>query len=71
MSNLRSVKSPAFRRNLSAPAPKPKTLRDEFAAAALQGILACFKDHRGCETTALRVAVAYEYADEMMKRRSQ
>ena len=40
-------------------------------AAALQGILACFKDHRGYETPALRVAKAYEYADEMLKQRNQ
>lgn len=62
---------PAFRRTRVAQAVQPKTLRDEFAAAALQGILACFKDHRGYETPALRVAKAYEYADEMLKQRNQ
>ncbi len=68
---MRTVKPPTFRRNRGTTAPQPKTLRDEFAAAALQGILACFKDHEGYTTVSLRVKKAYEYADEMLKQRNQ
>ena len=49
-----------------APAPEAKTLRDEFAMAALQGMLARESD------LARNVArYAYEYADAMMEARKK
>ena len=46
-------------------------LRDSFASAALTGILACYRDHAGCESTTTRVKKAYQYADEMMLARKR
>lgn len=45
-------------------------LKDQFAAAALTGILACYRDYRGGETCGTRVALAWDYADQMMKERA-
>lgn len=47
------------------------TVRDWFAAHALQGIIGCFRDHTGYESTAGRVRKAYEYADAMLEARSK
>lgn len=47
------------------------SLRDYFAAAALTGIVACFRDHEGCDSTRTRVAKAYEYADHMLAERAK
>ena len=46
-------------------------LRDTFAAAALTGIIACYKDHAGCETREARAKLAFEYADLAMKARGK
>ena len=46
-------------------------LRDSFASAALNGILACNKDYDGCDTLVGRVKKAYQYADEMMLARKR
>lgn len=44
--------------------------RDRLAAAALQGILACFHEYRGTnQCMAGRAKVAYEYADAMLAAR--
>ncbi len=45
------------------------SLRDYFAAAALQGIISCYRDHGGATTVPTRSAKAYEYADAMMAAR--
>lgn len=45
------------------------TLRDYFAASALQGIIACVRDHTGACSVNSRVAKAFEYADAMLKAR--
>lgn len=46
------------------------SLRDYFAAQALSGILACFRDFKESEaTTKGRCILAYEYADAMLKAR--
>lgn len=45
------------------------TLRDYFAAQALVGILACFRDHENADTVQTRVGKAYEYADAMLRAR--
>jgi hypothetical protein len=50
----------------SAPAPETKTLRDEFAMAALQGMLARY-DYRASYVA----RDAYEYADAMMEARKE
>ena len=47
------------------------TLRDYFAAQALGGILACFREYSGADRTKTRVQLAYEYADEMIKQRQE
>lgn len=47
------------------------TLRDYFAAKAMQGILACFRDYTGAEKTAGRVALAYCIADAMLLERAK
>jgi hypothetical protein len=52
----------------SLPADKA-TMRDEFAKAALTGIIACVRDHNGATTVETRAAKAYEYADAMMAAR--
>lgn len=45
------------------------SLRDYFAAAAMQGIIACVRDHIGATLVQARVAKAYEYADAMLTAR--
>ena len=50
-------------------ADREAALRDVFAAAALSGILACFKDHYNYSSKASRAALAYEYADLMLDAR--
>ena len=53
----------------NAPAPGYKTLRDEFAMAALTGLVS---DHDCGEVPAISVAhAAYEYADAMMEARKK
>jgi len=47
------------------------TTRDQFAMAALTGILACSMDHKGFETVNLRVQKSYEYADAMLAERDK
>lgn len=47
------------------------SIRDYFAAAAMQGIIACFKDHEGADTVETRVEKAYEYADAMLEERNK
>jgi len=47
------------------------SLRDYFAAAALQGVIACFRDHAHAETVSTRVGKAYEYADAMLTERDK
>ena len=53
------------------------TLRDYFAAKAMQGLLACPVDGRDLKTgklwecTADRVAAAYSYADAMLAERDK
>lgn len=47
------------------------TLRDYFAAKALNGILACFKDYVGANNLEARAALAYRYADAMLKAREE
>lgn len=47
------------------------SLRDHFAAAAIQGIIACFRDHTGAETIPKRVEKAYAYADAMLAERAK
>ena len=43
------------------------TKREQFAAAALQGICACFRNYNGAEDLRGRCKVALDHADEMMK----
>jgi hypothetical protein len=47
-----------------------KTLRDEFAMAAMQGILA-FDTYNDWPTASMAAEKAYEYADAMLKARTQ
>lgn len=48
----------------------PLTLRDDFAKAALQGLIAgCFAGNNAGFTVEGNVVAAYEYADEMLDRR--
>lgn len=47
------------------------TLRDYIATQALTGIIACFRDHRGCDTPQKRVQKAFEYADLMLAERDK
>ena len=48
----------------------PLTLRDDFAKAALQGLIAgCFSGSNSGFTVEGNVVAAYEYADEMLDRR--
>lgn len=54
-----------------AMAAAARSIRDEFAARALAGIIACYRDHTGAETVATRSAKAWEYADEMIKGRGK
>lgn len=62
-----NYKNPATRPELR-PELSIKTLRDEFAMAALSGILA----HPDCRTEGAIIAKAsYVYADEMLKARKQ
>jgi hypothetical protein len=44
-------------------------LRDWFASQALQGIIACVRDHTGATDVKARCAKAFEYADAMMAAR--
>jgi len=52
-----------------------KTLRDEFATAALQGLLANPADqyylNDKLDTVEVKVKLAYVYADEMLKERDK
>jgi hypothetical protein len=48
------------------PAPKVATLRDQFAMAALTGIMA---NHESWKSPQERSELAYELADAMMKER--
>jgi hypothetical protein len=52
-------------------AKEQNTLRDQFAMAALTGIVACYRDHEGAETIPDRCKKAYEYADAMLKARAK
>ncbi len=47
------------------------TVRDHFAIEALNGVIACFRDHNNCASTETRVRKAYEYADAMIAERNR
>jgi hypothetical protein len=51
------------------PAREGMSLRDYFAAAALQGIFACEIDHEDGSGITERCELAYEYADAMIATR--
>ena len=63
---LEFVKTHDF--GINEPEQPKKTLRDEFAMAALSGLLACADTSGTDQDFAER---AYEYADEMMKARTK
>lgn len=41
--------------------------REWFAGMALQGIIACLRDHTNCYDVDARVTKAFQYADAMLK----
>ena len=54
-----------------APSPPYLTLRDQFAMAALTGLIAYPRDCAGGNTPLAFGKRAYEYADAMLKARGQ
>lgn len=50
---------------------EPKTLRDEFATAALTGMLAQPQEPGSGRTQKYLAAIAYQYADVMLEARSK
>lgn len=46
-------------------------VRDRYAAAALTGILSCFKEYQGAPKNAGRVKMSFEIADMMMAERGE
>lgn len=48
-----------------------KTLRDEIAIAAMQGILSCTRKYEGGGGLKERVKLSFKYADEFLEQRSE
>jgi hypothetical protein len=59
-----------FKLKPEPPAPSPKTLRDEFAMAAMSGLLQWFGNTDMSETPK-RAKICYQVADAMMKEREK
>lgn len=51
------------------PTDRIDATRDDFAMAALAGILACTRDFRGATDALSRAQLAYKHADAMLKAR--